>query len=650
MVKIEPEKLRAFAKRWIYAPAKHPRLAGLIRPAPLRYALRALLWLLSLGIPAACYFAVEYTHFTTIEPGRFQLFLHNRTPVILGMLILCYLLWVCLLLLFKKLSAANAVLICFFGAAAIADHFKYALTGEFLYPWDFVQVGNLGELVGFVSSGIPILFLLSALGVLILACLPSLTNEGLPLRWWVRLPIALILILFITVTVRVPARGKAYLERHGMSAANAALQESNYTDNGLIGGFTVNLLSMNIEKPNGYSRAAIEAILSPYQTIGASNDFSSPDIIVILSESFWDPKLLPGSTFADPEGNPIDPIAHFDEIAAREGAISGMMANTALGGGTVKPEFEVLTGLSTDYLPSGSVPYQFLHRPTDSFVSLYKRLGYTTYAVHPYLPAFYSRVSGYPQIGLDNLSFEEEIYAYSASSDWQWEARGKYISDHSFVEYIEHTLDTNDGPAFVMGISMEAHQPYETKFTEADLKVIASNDALDEGTLLAFRNYTMAMYDADQALGQLVDYIDSREKDTILIYYGDHLPTLGSNYAAYVQSGMIADAQRSGAQDRYVTQRTPFLIYANFPLSDSELVQPGTGNEIASYNLLNAANEMIGAPRTPFMQWLSEFGKHYTSYNVRMKAEMTDQLQRFVDAHRMITYDRIAGKQYSAEE
>ncbi len=650
MIKLKTEKHRVFAARWIYAPAKHPRLAGLVRPAPLRRALRALLWLISLAFPAACYLATEYIHFAAIGPDRLERFLQNRTSVAIGMLIVCYLLWVCLLLLFKKPSAANAVLLCFFGAAAVASHYKHALTGDFLYPWDLSQAGNIGELVGFLSGGIPMLVVAAALGALVLACLPSLTNETLALRWWVRVPIALALIILMTVTVRVPALGKDFLERHGMSSANAALQDSNYTDNGLVGAFTVNLLSMNVQKPAGYSKEAVEEILSPYQPIGASDDFASPDIIVILSESFWDPKLLPGSSFTDAEGNPADPIANFTEISSRPGAVSGMMANTALGGGTVRPEFEVLTGLSTDYLPSGSVPYQYLHRPTESFASLYKSMGYNTYAVHPYLPAFYSRVSGYPQIGLDNLSFEEEIYAYSASSDWQWDLRGKHISDHSFVEYIEHTLDENQGSAFVLGISMEAHQPYETKFKEEDLKVFAENGALDESTLLSFRNFTMAMYDADQALGQLVDYIDNREKETVLVYFGDHLPTLGTNYAAYVQSGMIADAERTGEQDRYVTQRTPFLIYANFPLKDSELLTPGTGNEIASYNLLNAANQMIGAPRTRYMQWLADFGKQYQSYNVRMKLKMTDALQQFVDAHRMITYDRIAGKQYSAEQ
>ena len=32
---------------------------------------------------------------------------------------------------------------------------------------------------------------------------------------------------------------------------------------------------------------------------------------------------------------------------------------------------------------------------------------------------------------------------------------------------------------------------------------------------------------------------DNRDRDTILVWFGDHLPTLGGNMAAYRQSGMI---------------------------------------------------------------------------------------------------------------
>ncbi len=625
-----------------YAPAKNDRMVKRIEIKEVRWFFKALIWCLVLIFPAFCYMITEYIHFASIGSGRLVAFLQNRTEVAVAMLTLTYLIWTVLLLIFRKAAVANGILAGVYTVSVVTNHFKYVLTGDFFYPWDLVQSGNLGELTSFLSQGFPFRFLLAIATLIVLALVPILINASLPVRFYIRIPAGFLIVAMMLLSVNTPKKVETYLVSHTMGRDQAALQQSNYIDNGFIGGFTINLLSMQIEMPEGYGEEAVNAILDRYEPSEKSGSFSSPDVIVILSESFWDPKDLPGSTFTDTEGNEIDPIANFEEISSRPGAISGMMANTALGGGTVRPEFEVLTGLSTDYLPSGSIPYQYLEDQTDSYPMVYKDLGYTTYAVHPYIPAFYSRDTGYPLIGIDELSFENEVAAL------RFEKQSSYLTDNVFADYLINLLSENEEEdKFVMGISMEAHQPYENKFTLDELKVIATNPSLAEGAALSFRNFTMAMYDADLALGKLVDYIDSREKDTVLIYFGDHLPTLGANYAAYVQSGFISSAQRPEANDRYVTQRTPFLIYSNFEMGESELVHEGTDNEITSYNLMNAAAELIGAPRSEYHKWLAEFGSKYPSYNNRMAMPMTDELKKYTLEHQMITYDRVAGKSYS---
>ena len=79
------------------------------------------------------------------------------------------------------------------------------------------------------------------------------------------------------------------------------------------------------------------------------------------------------------------------------------------------------------------------------------------------------------------------------------------------------------------------------------------------------------------------------------------------------------------------------------------LLREGTGNEIASYNLLNAVSELIGSPRTPYMQFLTDFGLASPIYNVRMLVPLNEQLEAFVNGQRMISYDRIVGKNYSVK-
>jgi len=392
-----------------------------------------------------------------------------------------------------------------------------------------------------------------------------------------------------------------------------------------------------VAKPENYSFTTIENIMAEFEGKEADDEFSSPDIILILSESFWDPKNLPGTVFSQ------NPTANFDEIITREGSISGMMYQTAFGGGTVRPEFEILTGLTTDYLPSGSVPWQYVTRDTPSFVTIYKELGYHTTALHPYMSSFYLRDNSYPLIGFDDLYFSDEL---TAIEEVEYSYSGGQISDDSFVSYIEHLLEQDESkgtPSFIFGISMENHQPYENKFAETE--IIVENPAFSASTLNAVTNFTQGVYEADAALGRLVDYIDSRDRDTILIWYGDHLPTLGASRAAYVESGMIKSG--STPEERALLQSTPFLIYSNFDLDESDILSEGTENHISSYHLLMGAGDLMGAPATPLTEYLRAYYAVQPYYNVRLNMTLSDRGAYFADAHRCLTYDILCGERYS---
>lgn len=56
------------------------------------------------------------------------------------------------------------------------------------------------------------------------------------------------------------------------------------------------------------------------------------------------------------------------------------------GGGTVRSEFEVLTGLSTDYLPVGEIPNNNIlkKQPVESLAYILRDYGYGTNVIHNY--------------------------------------------------------------------------------------------------------------------------------------------------------------------------------------------------------------------------------------------------------------------------
>lgn len=615
--------------KYIFTPLPN----GLILKNKLAPLFRIIGYLSLLVFPFFCYIAFEFVHFAS--KTRFFTFMTEKTSTVLFGLSAVYILSALLLLIFKKGWLVTSILAVTTILITLSNYFKFQLTGDYLYPWDVVgNIGNLGELSEFASIPVPFWDVVLYVGLILLALVTFFTKPELPLRFYIRLPLALALSLLLYFSVNTPAKATKLLNDHDLQLEDMALQVSNYSENGFTGAFIINLLSSDVEEPEGYSEDYINTLLEgcPEEK---GEDFTKPDIILILSESFWDPTLLPNVEFSR------DPITNFREIASREGAISGKFFSTAFGGGTVRPEFEVLTGLTTDSLPGGSIPYQYIKKDCESYVSIYRDLGYRTLAIHPYTSSFYMRKEAYPLIGFEELYFEDSLYALK---DVPLHISGKHISDSSFVDYIKYYMAQSDEPTFLFGISMENHQPYKNKFSSFDIEV--TSEVLSESNLHDTKNFTQGAYEADLALKKLVDFIDARERDTVLVYFGDHLPTLGANYAAYNESGMIDLGGMTGEMNELL-RATPFLIYSNFELEKSEMLTEGNSNKIASYNLLNALSTLISSPRTPFMVWLEEYYRQHPYYNKTMWHVNAIPFKSFVEDHKMFTYDRLSGKKYS---
>ena len=600
-----------------------------------RILVRVLGYLDVLLFPLYSYLVLEFIHYNGAV--RFMNFLKNRTPAVVFGLFVVYFLYFVILLICKKGYIASLITALATTLIAFADYFKYALTGDYLYPWDvFAQTGNIGELASLLSTPVEWWMWVLVLGFAVAIFVQVVSKPEIPVKAFLRLPLALVLAFLVYNSVSTPEKVQKVLNENSLYLEDMALQTSNYSANGFVGAFVVNLLSSNVEKPENYSEEYIDKTLGGYEFIAESEDFESPDIILVLSESFWDVRLLPGVEFSE------NPLSNWDEVTGRENTVSGRFFTTGFGGGTVRPEFDVLTGLTTDKLPSGSVPWQYITKSTESYVSLYKDLGYTTVAMHPYTSSFYLRKEAYPLIGFDELYFEDTFYNHPDIPCW---VSGKQINDATLVNHIKNYLDFARDPVFLFGISMENHQPYTNKYDEHEIEVVSS--PFDEKLLLDVQNYANGLLHADRALGALVEYIDAREKPTVLVWFGDHLPTLGSNYAAYNQSGMINTSAMT-VEMKEAIQSTPYLIYSNFEFKEDAMVSVGDNNDISSYNLLNALSTLIGSPRTPLMQYLEQFYNVFPYYNVRLfKNLFPEEIWEYVEKHATITYDRVAGNKYS---
>ena len=612
-----------------------PKLPHRIRPVWLSVIVQICGWAILALLPIYCLLMTEYIHYA--DQARFATFLLERTPVVLFDLGLLYLVWLCVLCLFRRGWLSVLIFGGVFGAVSYTNYLKHAMTGDYFYPWDLLQqAGNLGELMNFITVPFPPLYsmLIAFIGIMALAVYFS--GASLPVKWFLRIPVLVLTLIGMCISVSTPNKITALLNKSSLYLEDMALQTSNYIANGFVGAFTVNVLSTNITRPESYSEKTVAALTEGLEPLGASEDFSSPDIILILAESFWDPTLLPGTTFSE------DPLKNYRALIEEEVCISGRFFTTGFGGGTVRPEFEVLTGLSTDRLPSGCVPWQYVTSETESYVSIYRDLGYETTAIHPYNASFYNRRAAYPLIGIDTLVFEDTIYALGKNNTLNLTIDGGQITDDTFADTIMHYLDTpSDAPRFIYGISMENHQPYPNKYGTHEITV--TNPAFDESVQNAVINFTKGVSHADACLGKLAEYVKSRERDTVLIWFGDHLPTLGAGFGAYVQSGMIGTYDEADYERLY---STPFLVFSNFDLKESTMLHEGKDNNISSYTLMTAAAQLIGAPQSTLMRYLERYYETIPYYNVRLHKAVSAEAKALIDGHTVLTYDIVAGERF----
>jgi phosphoglycerol transferase MdoB-like AlkP superfamily enzyme len=582
--------------------------------------------------PLFCLFVMDYMNFLHLT-SLLDFVQEHPGSLIFECLVMLFLFLVGLLLTGRPALTAGVL-----GGVSLVfayiNYTKVALNGDNFYPKDITMASSMGGLTSFISGSVPKWYLLGALALILWVVLLAVLRLRLPLAWFVRIPAALVLAAAVWFPFSTMERSSQMLERFGMAFMDAALQSSNYRANGFVGAFTINLLMGNVQAPEDYSRDAVQALLADYEAQPGDPDAPDYDVIVVLSESFFEVRCLEGVTFSE------NPLANYDAILQRENTYSGKQHSTASGGGTVRPEFDILTGLTTDYLGDVASPYELVKGTVESYVSHYRDGGYDTVALHPYDKTFYSRSSAYPYLGFNRFLGQAEL---GELVELTYSPRGQ-VTDASTLAAMEAILDAADQPTFLFAITMENHQPY-TALAAEDITIQVDGPMLDQDTLDAVTTYTQGLADADRMLGALVDYIDGRDRPTVLLFFGDHIPTLGSNRAAYYETGLLG-GDRTEAEQLDFLYSAPFLIYSNTGAVSGMLSQR-EDNAISSYYLLEVVAEMTGFPQTAYMSLLEDFYQRVPCYNIRLGLTETEDISALARMHELITYDRLLGAGYS---
>lgn len=362
------------------------------------------------------------------------------------------------------------------------------------------------------------------------------------------------------ITVSLIAFAIFFLRHESGSVQALATNYTNiseaYENYGFVYCFTNSILDTGIGEPEDYSKERVEGILNNLPEEKAAPE-KKPNIIFIQLESFFDVDELKNLKLSG------DAIPNFHKL--QEKYSNGLLTVPTVGAGTVNTEFEVLTGMSQRDFGTSEYPYKTVLRNTTSESICYdlKKLGYQSHCVHNNEGTFYGRNKVFVNLGFDTFTSMEFINGLEDNPNgWK--------KDAILTDEILNTLDSTKGPDFTLGITVQSHGKYQGFEVEnASIQVL---QAPDEGLKEAYSYYVNQLYEVDQMIGALVDALEQRKEDTILVLYGDHLPSL--------------DIKKEDLHDSNLYQ-TQYVVWDNMGLSRKE-------KNIASYQLYSEILKRIG--------------------------------------------------------
>ena len=320
-------------------------------------------------------------------------------------------------------------------------------------------------------------------------------------------------VLFIGLPVTTSAAQNANVVASYFS--NIAQGYENY---GFIYGFSSSVVDRGMSKPDDYDEehiASIEAEVNQGKKETPVTKKDAPNIICVLLESFCDPDEI---NFLDYNK---DPIPTFHKLEKKY--TSGYLTVPVVGAGTANTEFEVLSGMSMQYFGTGEYPYKTILKKTDceSTASDLASIGYGTHAVHNNGGNFYSRVNAFSMMGFDTFTSKElmNIQSYTPNGSW--------ATDDILVNETIKTLDaTPNQPDFTYTITVGTHGDYPKEPVIANPPYTVSGIS-DEETRNQWIYYVNQLNEVDTFMSSLIKQLSRRDEDTIVVFFGDHLPTMG---------------------------------------------------------------------------------------------------------------------------
>lgn len=241
-----------------------------------------------------------------------------------------------------------------------------------------------------------------------------------------------------------------------------------------------------------------------------------PNIIVIQLESVFDTKYMKNFYASE---NPMPALAKLKRKFS-----SGLFTVPAVGAGTANTEFEVQTGMSTQFFGAGEYPFKTVMRSVtcDSMAYDLKRVGYATAGFHNNDATFYERHVDYSNLGFDTFTGMEHMYSLD------YTPRG-WAKDNRLDDLMLERMEQTEGRDYITTITVQCHGRYPKKHTPTLNSLtcyFTGKYAQDTEKQAAWEYYINMCKETDDMIEDLIEKLEKLDEPTVVFMYGDHLPSL----------------------------------------------------------------------------------------------------------------------------
>lgn len=345
------------------------------------------------------------------------------------------------------------------------------------------------------------------------------------------------------------------------------------------------------------------------QTPEAENP-DAPNVIVVLSESFADEAWLRQYVQLDRELMPF-----YNQLVTT--CQSGRLYVPKIGGGTSETEFEVLTGLKSQYVIN---PYSMGLPPMNSLAAVLGARGYRSTAIHWLTAVYYNRYSNLRMEGFD-------AFYTTDTTTTEFEKIGQFISDAEHYDAALRTLRESDGRDFVFVITMQNHGGYaydDFRLTYGADQPFADGSSPETEKILS--NYCYLLTQSDEALEKFLTELEGFEEPTLVVLFGDHIPPFGAD--AYAELGVDTTGDAG--------HLTPYFIWSNRENAPETV-------DMYAWQLAANALKRAGWDDDPFFHYVETLREG-------MEGEPLTGDRAGDALYDLLSYDALFGAQYAYQE